>query len=768
MSQREISEAVAKLKRLGSMSSRELAHRVREKGYSGWERFGRGVNALEAPQGWGFKSYLAGAPSRRFYGGRRRQTHAFIDKKAPQWIERVVDEAEKLREHQVELLNLGPAALVSKIDWHRDPFTGRTWERRFWSDYHPERDPHGRDVKNIHELNRHQHLPRLAKAYHWTGNEGYAAEAVAQLESWIEQNPLRRGINWQSSLEIGIRVISWLWTMFFLIPSESFDEISARRIGDSLFAQLEHIRRHTSLYSSPNTHLIGEATALFVAGLIFRDQACGARWLDEGARLLWKEADRQILPDGVHAELSSYYHCYALDFYLQALILADWNQFPVPAHVRQKVCDMLRFLMHVTRPDGTIALLGDDDGGRALALQQRTYRSFNDALCAGAVLFRRPDFKYQAGAFSEENFWLLGKEAWDAYDALESTPPAETHLFCPDAGYNIQRSGWGPLDSHLIFDFGGLGMSTGGHAHADALSIGLFSHGRELLVDPGTFAYNGKAEWRRYFRSTCAHNTVTIDGRDQSEGAGTFRWRSKISTTCRFDHEPQASASPVEYLEAEHDGYSRLPENIVHRRRLIHVPGEYWILADDFRGSGEHTFDFNFHFGKHVTASKLEHDQRATVMWSEGAGLLVALFVSEPSSAELIQGQTEPLRGWVSHGYGALEPSLALGVRMTGPASAASITLVAPVMKAPVVTRLKVDSGTAIACSYEHQGFTDIAVLSSGESDVHVAGFVLRGEFFWLRMERGLLRQTFAIRGGRLSAGPARLEGALCAASAAS
>jgi hypothetical protein len=154
-------------------------------------------------------------------------------------------------------------------------------------------------------------------------------------------------------------------------------------------------------------------------------------------------------------------------------------------------------------------------------------------------------------------------------------------------------------------------------------------------------------------------------------------------------------------------------------------------------------------------------------MWSQ-EGLLVALFASEPSTADLIQGQTEPIEGWVSHGYGALEPSAALRVRMTGPASTASITLVAPVMKAPVVARLKVDSGAAIACSYEHQGFTDIAVLSSGESDVHVAGFEMRGEFFWLRMERGLLRQTFAIRGGRLRAGPARLEGALCAASAAS
>ncbi|MCX6623973.1 MAG: hypothetical protein NTY38_23510, partial [Acidobacteria bacterium] len=142
------------------------------------------------------------------------------------------------------------------IDWHRDPLTGRSWERRFWADYRPVHDSGGRDPKIIHELNRHQHLPRLAKAFLLTGDERYAGEAVAQLNGWIDQNPPGHGINWQSSLEIGIRVISWLWTIFPLLSSRSFDVASAQRIGYSLFAQLEHIYRYTSLYSSPNTHLI--------------------------------------------------------------------------------------------------------------------------------------------------------------------------------------------------------------------------------------------------------------------------------------------------------------------------------------------------------------------------------------------------------------------------------------------------------------------------------------------------------------------------------
>jgi hypothetical protein len=113
---------------------------------------------------------------------------------------------------------------------------------------------------------------------------------------------------------------------------------------------------------------------------------------------------------------------------------------------------MLQFLMHLTRPDGTLPLLGDDDGGRALALDKTDYRSFQDGLCLGAILYRSGDFKHQAGAFCEEALWMLGQDACQAYRQLESQEPAETEAHYPFAGYTVQRSGWGPLDSHLVFD----------------------------------------------------------------------------------------------------------------------------------------------------------------------------------------------------------------------------------------------------------------------------------------------------------------------------
>ena len=103
------------------------------------------------------------------------------------------------------------------------------------------------DAKIIHELNRHQHLPRLAKAFFLTGKERYADEAIDQIESWIRQNPKLHGVNWQSSLEIAIRCMSWLWTLFLLLPSRSLDEERLRIIYRSLLAQVDHVYRYPSL-----------------------------------------------------------------------------------------------------------------------------------------------------------------------------------------------------------------------------------------------------------------------------------------------------------------------------------------------------------------------------------------------------------------------------------------------------------------------------------------------------------------------------------------
>src|SRR5262249_16211899 len=157
--------------------------------------------------------------------------------------------AERLCRHHIALLGYGQLDLGESIDWHRDPLSGRRWPRRFWSDYDLVSGCGELDPKLIHELNRHQHLPRLAKAYFLTGDERYARGGVAQSEGWIAQNSRPFAINWTSSLEIAFRAISWIWTIFFLLPSAALDDEAADRIGMSLRAQLEHVHKFPSVFS---------------------------------------------------------------------------------------------------------------------------------------------------------------------------------------------------------------------------------------------------------------------------------------------------------------------------------------------------------------------------------------------------------------------------------------------------------------------------------------------------------------------------------------
>jgi hypothetical protein len=201
-----------------------------------------------------------------------------------------------------------------------------------------------------------------------------------------------------------------------------------------------------------------------------------------------------------------------------------------------------------------------------------------------------------------------------------------------------------------------------------------------------------------------------------------------------------------------------MPEGVVHRRRLLRVPPGYWVMVDDFRGSGHHIFDFNYHFAPGVEVPSLNHDDDELVAQAEQAGLLLGLYASQPVTKELVRGRMAPIAGWVSLGYGEKQPGLTLRASLAGPAPAAAITLLAPFQTAlenaslhPVARRLEVEDGPGIACAYRHHGFEDIVVFSTGDSEMRAAGFRMLGEFFWLRTEHGNLKQVVAIRACSLS-----------------
>ena len=164
------------------------------------------------------------------------------------------------------------------------------------------------DSKITWELNRHQHLVALAKAYRLTGREQFAAELFSQWFDWQRKNPYPIGINWASSLEVAFRTISWLWVCNLLADSAVVPPNFSRDLLRQLAVGGRHIENYLSTYFSPNTHLLGEGLALFFLGTLCPNLPAAGRWQTKGWNILLEGAKDQVRSDGMYFEQSTYYH----------------------------------------------------------------------------------------------------------------------------------------------------------------------------------------------------------------------------------------------------------------------------------------------------------------------------------------------------------------------------------------------------------------------------------------------------------------------------
>ena len=427
----------------------------------------------------------------------------------PSQANNIILQAEKICAHQFDLLGYKDLDYGAEIDWHLDVVHGKQAPRKPWFKVKYLDFEEVGDSKITWELNRHQHWVTLAKAYRLTGDEKFAREIFAQWTHWHRENPYPVGINWTSSLEIGYRSLSWIWTFFLLQDCAVFTPELRRQWQHALSLNGRHIETYLSTYFSPNTHLLGEALALFFLGTLFPGMKNAVRWQRRGWDILQAEAAKQVRKDGFYFEQSTYYHVYALDIFLHARILAELNGVEISPAFDATLERMLNALLLLGRA-GIAPSIGDDDGGRIFDPLRNRAEHMLDPLATGAVLYRRGDFKFAAGNVREETLWLLGVKGLAAFDLLPTSEPSVSSTALAESGFYLmadEKSG-----QQLLIDAGPLGAGSGGHGHADALSICLVRDGRNLLIDPGTFEYVGDSDERARWRGTGAHNTMQVDG----------------------------------------------------------------------------------------------------------------------------------------------------------------------------------------------------------------------------------------------------------------
>jgi hypothetical protein len=422
------------------------------------------------------------------------------------------------------------------------------------------------DHKFVWELNRHQHLVLLAQAHALTGAEEFAREIFRQLESWLEQNPFQRGINWASALEVAFRALSWIW--IYHLTAAAMPDPFKRRFVTALYRHGRHLKENLSVYFSPNTHLLGEAVALYALGTLFADFPEAGDWRRRGAEIVEAQLAFQVRRDGSHFEQSSYYHVYALDFFLFYYVLARRPKNFDPVLLR-----MAEYLEWLLGPARRISFVGDDDGGRLFHPFGDRSQFGRATLTTCGILWQRERWTGPREEIAEQAAWWLGPECLKAAQPEPATP-AGARVF-PDAGAVFLQS----QDLYLQMDAGPFGWGGAGHSHSDTLSLLLWFRGAPVFIDPGTYIYVAEPAERAWFRGSQAHNTVSIDGMDQAKMAGPFRWSTKPDARLNA-WKPSAEGGYVDAV-CRYDSFE-------HRRRVL-LRADSLLVLDEIQGrAGEH------------------------------------------------------------------------------------------------------------------------------------------------------------------------------------
>ena len=478
--------------------------------------------------------------------------------------------------------------------WFRCPSIGFNWSRDFFHNINYRSGGKGGDVRIVWEASRLQQLVALAHiADIDPGNAKKAVQCyLLQFNSWYRNNPPYNGPHYISVMECALRIISLCFASSLLRDKIADDSYWIKQ-SNLITSHAEIILERLSLHSSSGNHTLTEAVGLIFAGKFYSNHPRASKWLKVGNSLFVDEFLRQTNQDGSGIEQTSWYLKFIFELAIVALPLLD----SADQEIVQERVDCVRNFLSKLVVDSQFLSYGDSDNGFAVSRYLDFIRnSVRD--------------KHQTGNFEDAGLIKI------------------TH------GSTV-----------VFFDYGNLGMSPSyGHGHADCLSVIFYYKGRCVLGDRGTYAYNSDDKLRRYFRSTAAHNTVSINQLDQSTQSTQFMWKNDIlSELVLFTSNSEGS-----YALARHYGYAERFNSIHWRGIFVSVGGTLYVW--DYVEGNPNLIEGYWHFDPSVIAegNNIVHDNFKLLI--EGM---------PESSLSYFDCPDVPI-GVTSDEYGALRPALTI------------------------------------------------------------------------------------------------------------
>ncbi|MEA2385108.1 MAG: hypothetical protein QOH72_5079 [Solirubrobacteraceae bacterium] len=549
----------------------------------------------------------------------------------------------------------------------------------------------------------------LAHAFAETGESRFLDAWQRLVASYLRQVPPGEGLDDTSDVAAR-RVQNWVYAWAAFAAAPGFPGLRDGLDRELLDGIREHVAFIRENLTAERNHRTLELYAVLVVALALPQVDADGALLALATEELHANLLADVRPDGVHREQSTHYHCIALRSFLGARENARRFGLTLPAGFDAHLARACEFAMHSHRPDGSIPALSDSDTG-----------SYGDLLALAADLLEREDFRYAATG------------------GAAGTPPQRRWPSFPHGGYHVQRSGWGDRgralrdERFLIFDCGPLG--DGGHGHYDLLNVEIAADGRALVLDPGRFTYDERdPNLRHWFKGTAAHNTVVVDGLDQTPYR---RGKPRKGTIARGRLVERHGAPGLDLLHGE---ATSTCYDAVHRRRVAFVSDQYWVIEDRLAADTPHRYDLRFH----LAPDAWERVEVTRV----GGGFVVRA----PGVALLVAGAAEPAiePGWIAPEYGVRHRAPVVSIVAEGAADATFTTLVAPLADGAEAPSLRVDSaGDLTTLDITGDGFSDTLCWSDEGTPLDLGPLQCRAAAGFIRSDaEGPVRVRAAGVGG--------------------
>ncbi|WP_198146045.1 alginate lyase family protein [Desulfonatronovibrio magnus] len=552
-------------------------------------------------------------------------------------------------------------AFQDEIQWHLDPITKKAWPNKFWGDINY-RDKNFGGVKFVWEFNRLYCLFALGLSYRITREMQYAHKILEIVASWLKGNPYPMGVNWSSGIESGVRLANLVWALSFL-HDYPFSKAQLESINSFVWLHAIRLHRYPSRHSSANNHLLAEGFGLFAAGLYFPNMPEANSWLKQGRQILDAEAGRQILPDGGSFEYSTTYLSFVFDFFLlyrHMCLLCGLSYSPVVDERLEKAC---LFIHSIMDKDDNLPNIGDQDSAVLVNFGLSNTRNFSSILNTCAVLFKAPEL---ATDQPDLKTWLLTGQ-------IPQPAPNRQLLNRPEywlhehSGLAVIKDEVQAKEVLFVGNATPLGLAPlYAHGHLDALSFTLSVNGMELLVDPGTYLYHGGGNWREYFRSTAAHNTIRLNQQELSRQTGDFMFGRPYRIT---ENSLQEQGGRIIW-SASHDAFLKNnPQAQVVRKVVWDRSSASFTIADQIEARGNCFVELFFHC----------HPECLVVAIDNGLAIArgvvrLDLLIDPVMEVQILRGSQFPMAGWYSPGFNEIKECVTMRFYGTLPGKSEILT----------------------------------------------------------------------------------------------